>query len=84
MGTINLRDEHDSHINDWVFTDKDGLAPFTEGTDIMDRDDMQLGLTMLYKEFGWDETTGAPTRETLERLDLKEVADDLASLNLLP
>lgn len=84
MGTVNLREEHDSHINDWVFTDKDGLKPFTEGTIVMDREDMQLGLTMLYKEFGWDEKTGAPTRATLEKLDLKEVADDLESLGLLP
>ncbi|MBW8383082.1 MAG: hypothetical protein K0M69_11255, partial [Youngiibacter sp.] len=50
----------------------------------MDRDDMQLALTMFYKEMGWDEKLGTPTRATLERLGLKDVADELGSLNLLP
>jgi len=37
-----------------------------------------------YKERGWDVTTGHPTRKTLERLDLKDVADQLDKENLLP
>ena len=31
-----------------------------------------------YSERGWNQRTGIPTRQTLERLDLKYVADDLA------
>ena len=36
------------------------------GTDKMDREDMQVALTMFYKEMGWDEKTGAATKETLK------------------
>lgn len=83
MGTMDMRGKHDV-MADWVYDNDPDKAPFTEGTIKMDRDDMQLALTMFYKEMGWDEKTGAPTRATLERLNLKNVADDLASLNLLP
>ena len=37
---------------------------------------------MFYNQFGWNEN-GAPTRETLEKFDLKDVADDLEALGLL-
>lgn len=37
-----------------------------------------------YKLRGWDINTGAPTRETLERFGLKEVADDLQRYGKLP
>ena len=83
MGTTDMRGKHDVMM-DWIFDMDPEKAAFTEGTIKMDRDDMQLALTMFYKEMGWDETTGAPTRATLERLDLKYVADELASMNLLP
>lgn len=83
MNTVDMRNEHDT-IPEWVFTADPDMKPFTEGTVKLDRDDMQLALTMLYKAYGWDEKTGAPTRETLERLNLKDVADELAALNLLP
>lgn len=33
---------------------------------------------------GWDKSTGRPTRATLERLDLKDIADALESENKLP
>jgi aldehyde:ferredoxin oxidoreductase len=45
---------------------------------------MKLAMTMFYKEMGWDEKLGSPTRVTLERLGMKDVADDLEKLNLLP
>lgn len=85
MGTIDMRNEHDI-IPEWVFIDAKNpdAKPFTPGTVMLDREDMQLALTMLYKEYGWDEKTGAPTRATLERLNLKDVADELEKLNLLP
>lgn len=83
MGTADMRNEHDLML-DWIFDMEPDFKPFEEGTIKMDRDDMQTALTMLYKEFGWDETTGAPTRATLEKFDLGDVADKLASLNLLP
>jgi aldehyde:ferredoxin oxidoreductase len=88
MGTKDMRNEHDI-ISDWVFdkVDKDAdgkeLAPFTPGTIRMDREDMKLALTMFYKEMGWDEVTGAPTKATLVRLGLDDVAAELEALNLL-
>ena len=83
MNTIDMRGNHDL-MTDWIFdVDKD-LKAFEEGTIKMDRDDMQLALTMFYKEMGWDEKTGAPTKATLERLGLNDVAAELSRLNLLP
>ena len=32
---------------------------------------------LFYDIFGWDRTTGVPTRETLEKYDLADMADDL-------
>ena len=83
MGTIDMRTKHDT-IPEWVFTADPDKKVFTKGTTKLDKDDMQLALTMLYKEFGWDEKTGAPTRACLEKLGMKDVADELAKLNLLP
>ncbi|ELZ4998455.1 TPA: aldehyde ferredoxin oxidoreductase C-terminal domain-containing protein, partial [Escherichia coli] len=83
MQTKDMRNEHDL-ICSWVF-DKDPQIPvFTEGTDKMDRDDMHASLTMFYKEMGWDPQLGCPTRETLQRLGLEDIAADLAAHNLLP
>ncbi|QSX09131.1 aldehyde ferredoxin oxidoreductase [Alkalibacter rhizosphaerae] len=83
MGTTDMRGKHDVMM-DWIFDMDPDKEAFTPGTVKMDRDDMQLALTMFYKEMGWDETTGAPTRATLERLDLKYVADEMESMGLLP
>ena len=79
-----MRNEHEDLIRSPVF-DKDPQIPvFTEGTDKMDRDDMHASLTMFYKEMGWDPQLGCPTRETLQRLGLEDIAADLAAHNLLP
>lgn len=78
-----MRNEHDA-FNDWVYDMDPDFKAFEEGTIKMDRADMQTALTMLYREMGWDEVTGAPTRATLEKFGLGDVADDLASKNLLP
>ena len=45
---------------------------------------MKLAFDMFYEEMGWDVTTGAPTRKTLEHYGLGYVADDLEKLGLLP
>jgi aldehyde:ferredoxin oxidoreductase len=68
----------------WVFDDDPDKKAFTAGTIKMTREDMQTALSMFYKEMGWDEKTGAPTRATLEKLGLKDVADQHGKLNLLP
>ena len=44
---------------------------------------MELGKDLFYEELGWDKKTGLPTRETYERLGLKDVADQLAKVNLI-
>ena len=83
MGTYDMRGKHDL-MTDWIFDKDPDKKVFTEGTTKLDRDDMQIALTMFYKEMGWDEKTGAPTRATLERLNMKDVADELGKLGLLP
>lgn len=83
MGTNNLREAHDG-INDWVFDEDPDMEPFEEGTIKMDRDDMYKAHTMMYELMGWDKELGCPTRETLEKFGLGDVADELESKNLLP
>ncbi|MGL5169201.1 aldehyde ferredoxin oxidoreductase [Edwardsiella tarda] len=83
MQTNDMRRQHDL-ICSWVF-DKDPHIPvFSEGTDKLDRADMQQALTLFYQAMGWDAQLGCPTRETLIRLGLNDVADDLAAQHLLP
>ena len=83
MGTKNMRAGHDK-FPDWAFDHKDweGAAPFTPGTERMDRDDMEKALDMYYAAMGWD-NNGAPTKETYQKLGLGDVADQLAKMNLL-
>ena len=83
MDTMDMRNQHDL-ISSWVFDKDPDIPVFTKGTDKMDRDDMQKSLTMFYEEMGWDPQLGCPTRETLVRLGLQDVADDLAKRRLLP
>lgn len=83
MGTMDMRNEHDVMM-DWIFDMDPDKEVFTPGTIKMDREDMKKALSLFYKEMGWDEKTGAPTRATLENLGLKDVADKLDKLNLLP
>ena len=83
MGTYDLRNNHDV-ITEWVFEKDPDIEPFTAGTDKMEREDFQNALTMVYKEFGWDEEYGCPTAECLDYYGLSDVKDELASLGLLP
>ncbi len=83
LNTVDMRNEHDQ-FNDWVFDMEPDFKAFEEGTIKMDREDMEKALGMMYKEMGWDEVTGAPTKETLEKFGLSDVAADLESKNLLP
>jgi aldehyde:ferredoxin oxidoreductase len=85
MGTVDMRNEHDM-VPEWVFDYPgwEGEEPFTPGHDKMDRDDIELAKDMFYEQLGWDKETGAPTRETLEKFGMNDVARTLASRNLLP
>ncbi|MBM4128981.1 MAG: aldehyde ferredoxin oxidoreductase family protein [Nitrospira sp.] len=50
----------------------------------MDRTQFEGALTQFYKLFGYDIETGIPTRETLNKLGLEDVAKDLTKRGVLP
>lgn len=82
-GATELRNTHDA-IPAWMFDKEPDFQPFEQGTIKMDRADMELAKDYFYEEMGWDVATGIPTRETLEKFDLKEMADDLEARGILP
>ena len=82
LGSDNLRKDHDS-IPAWVFDKEPDFKAFEEGTVKMDRDDMEKAKTMFYEAMGWDTETGIPTRATLEKFDLGDMADKLEELGLI-
>jgi aldehyde:ferredoxin oxidoreductase len=53
-----------------------------EGKNLTEKAGFEATVQDYYKERGW--VDGVPTRETLEKLGMKDVADDLAARNLLP
>ena len=83
VGSTDMRNLHDVPAN-YIFDSDPDIPAFSEGTTKLERADWQTALTMFYKEFGWDETTGAPTRASLEKFGLKDVADALDAKGLLP
>jgi aldehyde:ferredoxin oxidoreductase len=83
MATVDMRAKHDT-APDWVFDYPPDRKPFTPGHSRMDRDDIELARDQFYEVLGWDRKTGAPTRASLEKLGLKDVADRLEQLSLLP
>ena len=82
MGTNDMRNVHDV-MTEWPFTIDPDIDVFTPGTKKMDRDDFQTALTMVYKEFGWDETKGCPTAECLDYYGMADVKEDLQAHGLL-
>ena len=83
MGCNDFRNIHDV-MTEWPFTKDPDKQPFTEGTDKMEKQDFQKGLTMLYEKFGWDSELGCPTADCLEYYGMSDVEEDLKNLNLLP
>lgn len=81
VGSRDMRNLHDV-IPEYAYNTEPDVPVFTEGTIKMEKEDWQTALSMFYEQFGWDKD-GAPTRETLEKFGLKDVADDLAASNLL-
>ncbi len=79
MNTRDMRNEHDS-VPDWVY--EEGPEPFTPGSNRLPREDVELAKDLFYEECGWTKE-GLPTRQTLERLGLKDAADRLAKAGLL-
>ena len=76
MNTKDQRNLHDT-LPAWYFPTagvwKSGICQITAP-------DMEIAKDMLYTEFGWDTTTGMPTRYTFERLGMKAIADALGAL----
>ena len=79
----NLRQDHDI-INDHFFDRNPDIPVFTEGTNKMDRADMELAKNMFYTAMGWDVATGIPTRSTLAHFGLEDMADALERYGILP
>jgi aldehyde:ferredoxin oxidoreductase len=72
-----------------LFYDVDGLVP-GKGDEVIsrlgavvERDKFEAMKTEYYGRRGWDAASGLPTRETLARLELGDVAADLESRGLL-
>ncbi|QEN06626.1 aldehyde ferredoxin oxidoreductase [Oceanispirochaeta crateris] len=82
MNSKNLREDHDQ-LTGWQYSMDPEKTAFDQGTIKLDKDDYNMALTYFYKEMGWDETTGIPTRKKLDELELSDVADQLESLGLL-
>lgn len=81
-GSENLRKDHDA-VPAWVFDKEPDFKAFEEGTVKLDRDDWEITLDMFYAAMGWDKETGIPTRETLEKFNLADMADKLTELGLI-
>ena len=82
LGSTNLRQDHDK-VSEWVFDKEPDFQPFEQGTVKLDREDWEKSLDMWYEAMGWNKETGIPTRETLEKFDLKDCADKLEELGLI-
>ena len=83
MGSKEMRTQHDT-MPDWVFKDPADKAPFAQGTNRMDKEDIKLAMDMYYEEMGWDKKTGSPTAAAYRKLGLGMVVDELAKRGLLP
>ena len=81
-GEKNLRETHDA-IPAWIFDKDPDIPVFTEGTDKMDREDMEKAKTMFYEAMGWNTETGIPTRETLQKFGLDDLAAKMDEYGLL-
>jgi aldehyde:ferredoxin oxidoreductase len=82
-GSTSLREDHDK-INDHWFDRQPELQPFEPGATKLCREDWAKSQDMFYERMGWDVETGIPTRTTLERLGLEDMAQALEERGLLP
>jgi len=51
---------------------------------VVDKAELEKAKSKLYELRGWDVDTGWPTKETYERLGLKDVAKNLEKLKKIP
>lgn len=83
MGCNDLRGVHDV-MTAWPYDHDLDIPVFTQGTDRLEREDFQTGLTMLYNCFQWDPDLGCPTADCLDYYDMPDVKEELDGLGLLP
>ena len=79
---IHVRDDDRTRADD-TFNQYFFDRPDSEGVPI-DRAEFEKGKDMVYELMGCDAKTGNPTRATLEKYGLKDIADELAKLGKLP
>ena len=84
FGSMDMRNLHDQ-LPAWALVENHPGKVAFDGTNYYTTpQDWDKALDLYYEELGYDKATGAPTRATLERLGMKDVADELQSLHLLP
>lgn len=82
FGRMDLRAYHDQ-LPYWGMVHGEAV-PFSGTNYYETQEDWDLALDLFYEVLGFDKATGAPTRATLEGFGMKDVADDLEALHLLP
>ena len=84
FGSMDMRHLHDQ-LPPWAIVENHAGAVAYDGSNYyMKAADWDTALDLFYTELGYDLATGAPTRATLEAMGMKDVADELAGLHLLP
>ncbi len=94
MRALNVRQgrtraDDESVIPYYTQTQENGVGaiadwPDEPGPRVLDPDKFKDLLGRIYELHGWDKETGWPTRDTLEELGLKDVADELENIGKLP
>jgi aldehyde:ferredoxin oxidoreductase len=84
FGSMDMRNLHDQ-LPAWGLVANHTGSTALDGTNYYETQaDWDLALDLYYAELGYDKATGAPTRKTLESMGMKDVADELDALHLLP
>jgi len=84
FGSMDLRHLHDQ-LPPWAILENHvGKVAYDGSNYYIPAADWDTALDLYYTELGYDLATGAPTRATLEAMGMKDVADELAGLHLLP
>ena len=84
FGSMDMRHLHDQ-LPPWAIVENHAGAVAYDGSNYyIKAADWETALDLYYTELRYDLATGAPTRATLEAMGMKDVADELASLHLLP
>ena len=64
-----MRHVHDRYP-EWIFHDAKGRKPFTKGTIVMDRADIEKSFDLFFDVMDFDQKTGAPTERCIKSYGL--------------